>query len=112
MIKALSVVGCSVTGVDVESESFLKTAENLKTSGKLPEDFTVPEDFGIKLKGFYTIETLGEGKNARKIAYLRLVRTGEDTVPMFCVLLDGNGEEGGALLKIEFCSIRISFKLS
>lgn len=109
-IGLLSSVGCTVSGVDVESDGFKAFAESLKTTGKLPENFELPKKFGIKLNGYYTIKTLGEGENARKVVYLNLVRTGKDTVPMFCALLTQTETEDTLLMKIEFTSIRILFK--
>ncbi len=109
-IGLLSSVGCTLSGVDVESDGFKALAESLKTTGKLPEDFELPKKFGIKLNGYYTIETLGEGENARQVVYLNLVRTGKDTVPMFCALLTQTEAEDTLLMKIEFTSIRILFK--
>ncbi len=111
-VELLSGVGCSLIGVDTESEQFDALDASLKETGKLPDGFRLPDKFGIKLSGYYSLETLGEGDEARTIAYLRLVRTGEDTVPMFCILIGGNDDPYSALWKIEFCSLRILFKLS
>ena len=109
-IELLSSVGCTLSGVDVESDEFKTFAEALKTTGKLPEDFALPEQFGIKLNGYYTVKTLGEGEDARQVVYLNLVRTGKDTVPMFCALLGETDKADTLLMKIEFTSIRILFE--
>ncbi len=112
-LDLLASVGCTIEGIDTESEGFKALADSLKETGKLPAGFTLPEkkNIAIKLKGCYTVETLGEGDAARQVIYLNLVRTGKDTVPMFCALYSQTDEGEQVLFKIEFCSLRMSFVL-
>lgn len=109
-LDLLSVAGCTVGGFDTNGEKFLAVETSLRETGKLPEGFTLPESLYISLNGYYTIEKLGEGEEERTVAYLSLVRTGKDTVPMFCALLKEDGLRKSALFKIEFCSVRIFFQ--
>lgn len=106
-LSLLSSVGCTIEGIDVESEEFKAFDRSLNTTGKLPEGFKLPSTLSIKLRGYYTIERLGEGDEARDVVYFKLVRTGKDTVPMFCAFLGENETSKYIVFKIEFCSLRI-----
>ncbi|MBO4540126.1 MAG: hypothetical protein J5781_07585 [Clostridia bacterium] len=110
-LDILASVGCTIGGIDTESDNFKALAKSLKETGTIPEDFRLPENLKIKLNGRYTVQTLGEGDAARQVIYLNLVRTGKDTVPMFCALYTKTEMEEKVLFKIEFCSVRISFVL-